>query len=208
MLTVLDIIHLIQYYYRTTSYDYAAADVETFRLESLRGDFVKHLPQPLLALSSLISEIENELGVAQPPLLSEHPSSTLYDAATRLIQTHARRLPLLDNDSETGHEVIVSVLTQYRLLKFIAINVGSPSLLTSYIFCTILTFISVTGKSKVFIYLYENSRSAPMSLLLPMKVKPLIIQSPLPALKPLYSILFICSRNVPSPRFPSSMRKA
>ncbi|KAF9481375.1 CBS-domain-containing protein [Pholiota conissans] len=103
MLTVLDIIHLIQYYYRTTSYDYAAAEVEHFRLESLR-------------------DIENELGVAQPPLHREHPSSTLYDAARLLIQTHARRLPLLDNDSETGHEVIVSVLTQYRLLKFISIN--------------------------------------------------------------------------------------
>lgn len=37
MLTVLDIIHLIQYYYRTASYDTAADDVETFRLESLRG---------------------------------------------------------------------------------------------------------------------------------------------------------------------------
>jgi len=43
MLTVLDIIHLIQYYYRTASYDYAAADVETFRLESLRGIFLTHL---------------------------------------------------------------------------------------------------------------------------------------------------------------------
>ena len=124
MLTVLDIIHLIQYYYRTASYDYAAADVETFRLESLRGDFVINYLTSIFLLSSRISEIENELGVAQPPLLSEHPSSTLYDAATRLIQTHARRLPLLDNDSETGHEVIVSVLTQYRLLKFISINVG------------------------------------------------------------------------------------
>ncbi|KAF5314191.1 hypothetical protein D9611_006845 [Ephemerocybe angulata] len=103
MLTVLDIIHLIQYYYRTASYDYAAADVEHFRLESLR-------------------DIEKELGVAQPPLLREHPTSSLYDAGKLLIQTHARRLPLLDNDSETGHEVIVSVLTQYRLLKFIAIN--------------------------------------------------------------------------------------
>ncbi|KAF9056223.1 hypothetical protein BJ165DRAFT_1431847 [Panaeolus papilionaceus] len=103
MLTVLDIIHLIQYYYRTASYDYAAADVETFRLESLR-------------------DIEKELGVDQPPLLREHPSSSLYDAARLLIQTHARRLPLLDHDSETGHEVIASVLTQYRLLKFISIN--------------------------------------------------------------------------------------
>ncbi|EGN98976.1 hypothetical protein SERLA73DRAFT_53729 [Serpula lacrymans var. lacrymans S7.3] len=103
MLTVLDIIHLIQYYYYTANYDSAAADVETFRLESLR-------------------EIEKSLGVATPPLLREHPNSTLYDAAKLLIQTHARRLPLLDNDSETGQEVIVSVLTQYRLLKFISIN--------------------------------------------------------------------------------------
>lgn len=37
MLTVLDIIHLIQYHYRTASYDDAAADVETFKLELLRG---------------------------------------------------------------------------------------------------------------------------------------------------------------------------
>ena len=37
MLTVLDIIHLIQYYYRTATYAYAATDVDKFRLESLRG---------------------------------------------------------------------------------------------------------------------------------------------------------------------------
>lgn len=103
MLTVLDIIHLIQYYYRTATYDYAEMDVETFQLESLR-------------------EIEKKLGVAQPPTIYESPSSTLYDCAKLLIQSHARRLPLLDYDTETGHEVIVSVLTQYRLLKFISIN--------------------------------------------------------------------------------------
>ena len=125
MLTVLDIIHLIQYYYRTSSYDYAFENVETFRLESLRGPF----PSPLYIKQHLKSllDIEIELGVAQPPLHREHPSSSLYDAAKLLIQTHARRLPLLDNDSETGHEVIVSVLTQYRLLKFISINVCIPS---------------------------------------------------------------------------------
>lgn len=39
MLTVQDIIHLIQYYYHTSSYDNAVTDVETFRLESLRGEF-------------------------------------------------------------------------------------------------------------------------------------------------------------------------
>jgi 5'-AMP-activated protein kinase regulatory gamma subunit len=37
MLTVLDIIHLIQYYYQTTSYDSATSEVEHFKLESLRG---------------------------------------------------------------------------------------------------------------------------------------------------------------------------
>ncbi|KIM85256.1 hypothetical protein PILCRDRAFT_817257 [Piloderma croceum F 1598] len=103
MLTVLDIIHLIQYYYHNASYDSAVADVEHFRLESLR-------------------DIEKTLGVATPPLLAEHPTSTLYDAAKLLIQTHARRLPLLDHDTATGHEVIVTALTQYRLLKFISIN--------------------------------------------------------------------------------------
>ncbi|EKM61000.1 uncharacterized protein PHACADRAFT_247286 [Phanerochaete carnosa HHB-10118-sp] len=103
MFTVSDIIHLIQYYYKSSTYEGAAADVETLRLESLR-------------------DIEKELGVEPPPLLREHPSATLYDASKRLIQTHARRLPLLDNDSETGHEVVISVLTQYRLLKFVSIN--------------------------------------------------------------------------------------
>lgn len=103
MLTVLDLIHLIQYYYRTATYEAAATDVETLRLEALRG-------------------IEKELGVAPPPLLRQHPMSSLYDAAQVLVQTHAGRLPLLDNDTETGHETIVSTLTQYRLLKFISIN--------------------------------------------------------------------------------------
>ncbi|KAI0815200.1 CBS-domain-containing protein [Irpex lacteus] len=107
MFTVSDIIHLIQYYYKSSSstYDSAAADVENLRLESLR-------------------DIEKELGVEPPPLLREYPAATLYDAAKLLIQTHARRVPLLDHDSETGHEVIISVLTQYRLLKFISINCG------------------------------------------------------------------------------------
>ncbi|KAJ7225459.1 hypothetical protein GGX14DRAFT_420608 [Mycena pura] len=108
MLTVLDIIHLIQYYYKISSVNYESVktDVEKLRLDSLR-------------------DIEKELGVAQPALLSEHPNSSMFDAAKVLIQTHARRLPLLDKDTETGHEVIVSVLTQYRLLKFIAMNCPS-----------------------------------------------------------------------------------
>lgn len=46
MLTVLDIIHLIQYYYRTATYAYAETDVEKFRLESLRGNSTRSLSVP------------------------------------------------------------------------------------------------------------------------------------------------------------------
>ncbi|SAM78395.1 related to SNF4-nuclear regulatory protein [Ustilago bromivora] len=110
MLTVNDIIHLIQYYYRYSSYDSAAQDVEKFRLERLR-------------------DIEQALNVPPPPLLSVHPLRPLFDACQLLIKTHARRLPLLDYDEQTGMETVVSVLTQYRVLKFIAMNCRETSAL-------------------------------------------------------------------------------
>ncbi|WWD17194.1 hypothetical protein CI109_101632 [Kwoniella shandongensis] len=103
MFTVQDVIHLIQYYYHTSSWEGAAADVEQFRLHSIR-------------------DIEKALSVPPPPLLSVHPLRPLYDACRYLIRTHARRLPLIDKDTQTGGEVVISVLTQYRVLKFIAMN--------------------------------------------------------------------------------------
>lgn len=109
----------------------------------------------LRPLSHLRIDIERELGVEPPPLLREHPSATLYETAKLLIQTHARRVPLLDNDSETGHEVIVSVLTQYRLLKFISINVR-PFYVTTFR-CSNMS-VSVQGKLHNCICPCENSR--------------------------------------------------
>ncbi|CAO1614346.1 unnamed protein product [Sympodiomycopsis kandeliae] len=103
MLTVNDIIHLIQYYYQHSSYETAKKEVDSFRLESLR-------------------EIEAKLAVPPPPLLSCHPLRPLFEACQLLMKTHARRLPLLDHDEQTGIETVVSVLTQYRVLKFIAMN--------------------------------------------------------------------------------------
>lgn len=95
-------------------------EVRYFFLASLPGLFFSFIYSTL--------DIEKELGVEEPPLLREHPTASLFDAAKLLIQTHARRVPLLDHDSETGHEIIVSVLTQYRLLKFISINVRTTPL--------------------------------------------------------------------------------
>ncbi|WRT66471.1 uncharacterized protein IL334_003430 [Kwoniella shivajii] len=103
MFTVQDVIHLIQYYYHTSSWEGATADVEQFRLHSIR-------------------DIERAISVPPPPLLSVHPFRPLYDACRYLIRTHARRLPLIDKDTQTGGEVVISVLTQYRVLKFIAMN--------------------------------------------------------------------------------------
>ena len=39
-----------------------------------------------------------------------------------MLKTRARRIPLVDVDDETGRESVVSVITQYRILKFIAVN--------------------------------------------------------------------------------------
>ena len=39
-----------------------------------------------------------------------------------MLKTRARRIPLVDVDDETGKETVVSVITQYRILKFIAVN--------------------------------------------------------------------------------------
>lgn len=75
-----------------------------------------------------MADIEKTLSVPPPPLLSVHPLRPLYDACRFLIRTHARRLPLIDKDTQTSSEVVISVLTQYRVLKFIAMNVSCPSL--------------------------------------------------------------------------------
>lgn len=39
-----------------------------------------------------------------------------------MLKTRARRIPLVDVDDESGRETVVSVITQYRILKFIAVN--------------------------------------------------------------------------------------
>lgn len=120
MFTVQDVIHLIQYYYHTSSWEGAAADVEQIRLQSIRGEST-HVVSWTIWLNA---DIEKTLSVPPPPLLSVHPLRPLFDACRFLIRTHARRLPLIDKDTQTTGEVVISVLTQYRVLKFIAVNVS------------------------------------------------------------------------------------
>ena len=46
-----------------------------------------------------------------------------------MLESRARRIPLVDIDDETKRAMVVSVVTQYRILKFVAVNVGETQLL-------------------------------------------------------------------------------
>ena len=46
-----------------------------------------------------------------------------------MVQSKARRIPIIDDDDETGRAMVVSVVTQYRILKFVAVNVPETQML-------------------------------------------------------------------------------
>ena len=46
-----------------------------------------------------------------------------------MLESKARRIPLIDVDDETRRAMVVSVVTQYRILKFVAVNVSETQLL-------------------------------------------------------------------------------
>ena len=103
LLTAFDFINVIQYYYQYHSYPDAVAQIESFRLDGLR-------------------EVERKVGAIPPETVSINPSSNLYDACLSIHRAKARRIPLIDKDDETGRDMLISVLTQYRILKWLAIN--------------------------------------------------------------------------------------
>lgn len=41
-----------------------------------------------------------------------------------MLKSRARRIPLISYDDQTGRGTVVNVVTQYRILKFVAVNVG------------------------------------------------------------------------------------
>ncbi|GAM89031.1 hypothetical protein ANO11243_070650 [Dothideomycetidae sp. 11243] len=101
LLTTSDYINIIQYYWQNPD---ALAAIDQFRLNSLR-------------------EVEKAIGVTPIETISINPLRPLYEACRKMLETRARRIPLVDEDDETQREWVVSVITQYRILKFIAVNV-------------------------------------------------------------------------------------
>jgi 5'-AMP-activated protein kinase, regulatory gamma subunit len=120
LLTTSDYINVIQYYWQNPD---ALAQVDQFRLNSLRGEIERvsiMLSRPLLTQAL---EIEKAIGVQPIETVSIHPEKPLYDACRKMLESRARRIPLVDIDDETQRAVVVSVVTQYRILKFVAVNV-------------------------------------------------------------------------------------
>ena len=68
------------------------------------------------------ADIEKAIGAIPIETVFVHPSRPLFEACRRMLKTRARRIPLVDRDDETNKEMVVSVITQYRILKFIAVN--------------------------------------------------------------------------------------
>jgi 5'-AMP-activated protein kinase regulatory gamma subunit len=70
-----------------------------------------------------LPEIEKALGVKPIETISIHPDRPVYEACRLMLESRARRIPIVDSDDETRRTMVVSVITQYRILKFIAMNV-------------------------------------------------------------------------------------
>lgn len=124
LLTTSDYINVIQYYFQNPA---ALEKIDQFRLNSLRGTNTHQAPSRAKhnhSADSQPEEVEKALGVAPPETISIDPERPLYEACRRMLSSRARRIPLVSNDSQTDRALVVSVLTQYRILKFVAVNVG------------------------------------------------------------------------------------
>lgn len=100
LLTSLDFINVIQYYFHNPD---KFELVDKLQLNGLK-------------------DIERAIGVQPYDTRSIHPFKPLYDTCVQMIESRSRRIPLIDQDEETHREIVVSVLTQYRILKFVALN--------------------------------------------------------------------------------------
>lgn len=75
------------------------------------------------------ADIEKAIGVTPIETVSIHPERPLYEACRKMLVSRARRIPLIDIDDETQRAMVVSVVTQYRILKFVAVNVKETEML-------------------------------------------------------------------------------
>jgi 5'-AMP-activated protein kinase, regulatory gamma subunit len=71
-----------------------------------------------------IQDVERRISPYPPETLSIDPQKSLYDACQKMLTSRARRIPLIEGEAMTKREAVVSVMTQYRILKFVAVNLS------------------------------------------------------------------------------------
>jgi 5'-AMP-activated protein kinase regulatory gamma subunit len=120
LLTVTDYLNVVQYYNKNTD---RLKDVEKLQLSDLRGKDVL-LASPFAPLTNFPLGVEKHIGVHPPETISTSPTGQLYNALTKMLISRARRIPLISYDDQTQRANVTSVITQYRILKFIALNVA------------------------------------------------------------------------------------
>lgn len=69
-----------------------------------------------------LAEIKTKINARPVATTSINPYKSVYDACKVLLDSSAHRVPLIDQDDKLGFDVVVSVLTQYRVLRFMALN--------------------------------------------------------------------------------------
>ena len=128
MLTTSDYINVVQYYWQNSD---AFKEIDRFRLNSLRGESQRPegSASPWDLGSPSFVDVEKALGVVPIETISAHPHKPLYEACRRMLISRARRIPLVDVDHDTNRQIVVSVITQYRILKFVAVNVSETRML-------------------------------------------------------------------------------
>jgi 5'-AMP-activated protein kinase, regulatory gamma subunit len=121
LLTTSDYINVIQYYWQNPT---KLSEIDAFTLSNLRGK--QGQPPSLFTTDSRASppDVERDIGARPPETISISPERPLYEACRKLLTSRARRIPLISSDSQTGRTMVTSVITQYRILKFVAVNVG------------------------------------------------------------------------------------
>jgi 5'-AMP-activated protein kinase, regulatory gamma subunit len=107
LLTVNDYLNVVRYY-------------------NLHADKLKDVDSLLL---SDLRDVERVLDVKPPETISAAPETILYDALRKQLISRARRIPIVSFDSESQRTMVVSVITQYRILKFISMNVRDTDML-------------------------------------------------------------------------------
>ncbi|KAJ2847208.1 AMP-activated serine/threonine-protein kinase regulatory subunit [Coemansia brasiliensis] len=113
MLTTTDLVNLIQYYYSNFSYNEAIEDLGQVQLENYK-------------------ELLMRFKSRQTNTLCANPLDTLYEISRRLLATDYSTLALVDEDTDNGNDVIVSVLSIYRILNFMAVNIDDKKKLKQH----------------------------------------------------------------------------